>query len=715
MPESADERLVVMLEARVTEFEKRMRSAERTGTDSYRRMRTGSRTATRQMEQDMVRSTSRINQALASTSSQIGSFAKSFAVGFAGGAIAAVFAGISNSAAETVKQLAELGDEAKRAGVSVEAFQEWKYVAEQNRIGIDALTDGLKELSLRTDEFVTTGSGSASEGFQRLGYSARELKEKLKDPSALMLEIIGRMEGLDKAAQIRISDELFGGTGGEQFVQLLDQGAAGIQDQIDRARELGIVIDADMIAKAAELNAKFGEVSARMKSIWQTGVVEAALFFGLIESEKEKLKFDPIDTKRLLGAGTSDALGGLPEVPQDALVQIENLKTEYADLAKEARLLVPALSDASSMMRGLGDEAAAQSLTDLATRIGDAARAFEKGDISGEQYAKRLREVVTEAQKSLTAMSELDQARLAGVIGQVSALLDWIRLIPGAAAAARNEINALTQMDTGTPLTSTDGNMPPEPDSQLAPSATPRPKRAPNDPDFGVPDAPKASGGKGGGGGAKSSGRIDSLIAELQTEEEIVTEWYSKALDLLNGATEAQLAAIGGKHEAIERLEKEHAERLAAIDTAKNSLTLESALGAGADILGAIGSTNKKALKISQSFAAAEAFISAYKGAAKELEKGVLGFPTAALVVAKGAAFAAAIMGTSENGRGGGGGGGSASPASSPSPAAAPESPLRVSLDRLDPSAIYSGAAIQKMFEAIQKEAGNRGIVWVAT
>ncbi|OZA30350.1 MAG: hypothetical protein B7X92_16085, partial [Novosphingobium sp. 17-62-9] len=98
------------------------------------------------------------------------------------------------------------------------------------------------------------------------------------------------------------------------------------------------------------------------------------------------------------------------------LEQIEALKIEYADLATEARMLVPALSDASSMLRGVGNEAGAQTLTDLATRIGDAAREFEAGTIRGEEYAAKLGDVVTEAQNSLDAMGDLDKARLAGVI-----------------------------------------------------------------------------------------------------------------------------------------------------------------------------------------------------------------------------------------------------------------------------------------------------------
>ncbi|MCB5411026.1 hypothetical protein H0485_13585 [Pseudogemmobacter sp. CC-YST710] len=53
---------------------------------------------------------------------------------------------------------------------------------ETDKAGVDALTDGLKELNLRADEFVVTGGGSAAEAFERLGYSASELKQKLTDP-----------------------------------------------------------------------------------------------------------------------------------------------------------------------------------------------------------------------------------------------------------------------------------------------------------------------------------------------------------------------------------------------------------------------------------------------------------------------------------------------------------------------------------------------------
>lgn len=227
---------------------------------------------------------------------------------------------------------------------------------------------------------------------------------------------------------------------------------------------------------------------------------------------------------------------------------------------------------------------------------------------------------------------------------------------------------------------------------------------------------PKTSGGGGGGGsgggGGGSDGALKALITELQTEREILDVWYQDKLDLINSYSDQELAAVGERHGAIERLNEEHQARLRSIEEMGRGMSLQGVLSGGAEILGAMGAFNAKALKVSQVFAAAEALVSTYQGAALELRKGTFGFASAAAVIAKGLAFVGAIKSVSAGGGGGGysrGGGGSANT----SQQSAPETPLRVTLDTIDPGAIYSGSAMIKMFEAIQKEAGNRGIVWV--
>ena len=197
----------------------------------------------------------------------------------AGGAAGLITGIVSASTVAVIRDaagaIASIGDEARRAGLDVKSFQELKYVAEQNRVSVDALTDGIKELNLRADEFIVTGGGSAAEAFQRIGYSAEDLKRKLEDPADLFTEIIGRLGELDNAAQIRIMDEIFGGTGGEQFVQLIEAGEAGIRDTIKAANDLGIVLDEQMIEQAEEIDRQFNAIATTVGTNLKAAIVSA--------------------------------------------------------------------------------------------------------------------------------------------------------------------------------------------------------------------------------------------------------------------------------------------------------------------------------------------------------------------------------------------------------------------------------------------------------
>ncbi|WCA69648.1 hypothetical protein G6L97_03300 [Agrobacterium tumefaciens] len=209
--------------------------------------------------------------------SSAGDVAKTSLAGLFAGVAAGGVGGLVAGFAAATKAVAELGDAAKMAGVSAKSFQEWRYVAEQARIPIDAMTDGLKEMSLRADEFAQTGKGSAAEAFQRLGLSPQEVKERLKDPSEFLLLLINRTKQLnDTAAGVRIFDELFGGTGGERMVSLLAQGEKGIRAQIKAANDLGIVINDDLINRAAELDAKFNTIVHTVGQNLKAAIVSAS-------------------------------------------------------------------------------------------------------------------------------------------------------------------------------------------------------------------------------------------------------------------------------------------------------------------------------------------------------------------------------------------------------------------------------------------------------
>jgi hypothetical protein len=178
---------------------------------------------------------------------------------------------------------------------------------------------------------------------------------------------------------------------------------------------------------------------------------------------------------------------------------------------------------------------------------------------------------------------------------------------------------------------------------------------------------PSAAGGGGGGGSNARAGQIDALVNSLQTERETIADWYAESQAMLADASQAQLDEIGGKQAAIERLEKEHQDRLKGIRADGETSTLAQAGQFFGDMANATRGGNEEMLKINKAFGAAQALISAWQGAAEALK---LPFPgniaAFGAVLAQGMGAVSAIQSISAGG--GGGGGGSAASAA---PAAA--------------------------------------------
>ncbi|SEB43360.1 hypothetical protein SAMN05216452_1187 [Nitratireductor aquibiodomus] len=470
------EQLVVALEARIRDFEKNFQKANRTANDNFSRI-----------ERRAKQSGDRLEKSMASASKRMGTALKSFGAGFAGGIVGGLTIAGLQQIAGRIHQVAEgvamIGSNAKRAGLDVKAFQELSYVADQNRISVDALTDGMKELNLRADEFIVTGGGPAAESFQRLGYSASELREKLKDPSALLVDIIARMEQLDRAAQIRVADELFGGTAGERFVELLDRGATGIRNMIREANEFGLVLDKDMIAKADEIDRKFKLISNTISTGVKSAIVEAAsgLFSFLdrlnaFEEQQTRTlgdQLNDIGKRRLeieneilkLREDKETSIGGtlfgtaydkqietlerksreLHETEKRILNVLDERNKKVGDAAKEA---VPDITKLNSAVQGTGSstKGAASGLKSYA----DAIRAL-KGEIPelAEQLAEfdaraKIDTAYRAAMAQATTKEERDEAtglrdRALGTIGS-PVMSDASKRTPGTALGTFSEL-----------------------------------------------------------------------------------------------------------------------------------------------------------------------------------------------------------------------------------------------------------------------------------
>ena len=221
----------------------------------------------------------------------------------------------------------------------------------------------------------------------------------------------------------------------------------------------------------------------------------------------------------------------------------------------------------------------------------------------------------------------------------------------------------------------------------------------------GVPKTPST---RGGSSVDPNQARIEALVNSLQTEREILEEFRLEGLELLNLASEEELAALGGFNEAKLRLEQEYQDRLLGIKQKGADSDLATALGAGQNVLNALGSFNDKALRIAKVAGAAQAFISAQQGAAEALK---LPYPAnliaASQVLATGLGFVSAIQGVSGGGGGGGGGGGTSGVAAGGAGAVPQQAGQNVVIDLIGDT--FSRGSTVSLIERLNEEIRSGG------
>lgn len=566
------------------------------------------------------RSSARINQALAATAGRIGAFGKAFAGAFVAGGLAGLAQGVRGA----TRQMAALGDEARRAGVSVEAFQELKFVAEQNRVGVDSMVDGLKELSLRADEFIVTGKGPAAEAFARLGFDATTLARKLKEPDQLFLDIVGRMESLDDAARIRVADEVFGGTGGERFVQLIGQGEAGLRRTIEAARDAGVVLDEDLIRKADDLDKRFQALSTRVEAFGKTlavSVADAALSVAGLQEGLDALFESQAQARSVLGEGAVADLQDNEAAIADNEAAIVALKVSYADLTNEAAILSAQLLQTSGGLTLMGESDAAATLYDISQEMNQLAIDMRDGAVSADEFEARMGALAQQAAVVASEVAGIDGARFGGVTG---ALNGFIAKLAEAAVQARNLRQSLPGSNgVGTTAQPVYGEVGARGDprqfgiyrerSDLAPKSSSRPVQ-PGVDSFPALSLPGGGGGGGGGGGSGGTGgggggavdayrkamegaRVD--IRELEAEAAALVvlavsgrdvgdalDYARKRAELLKAAQEGGKEITPALSAEIDALAEAYARAgVAASDAADDLRKVEESARAGADKL----------------------------------------------------------------------------------------------------------------------------------
>lgn len=173
------------------------------------------------------------------------------------GSAGAALMSVANKAAESADEVDKMS---QKIGLSKEGFQEWRYAMGQSGVDISVMQNGMKTLTNLMDS-ASKGNKTAAAAFKSLGVSIYDSNGALKDQESMMREVIMTLAGMeDSTERAKLSTQLFGRAGTE-LEPLLNSGAEGIQDLMDRAHELGLV----MSDEAVSAGVVFGDTLADVK------------------------------------------------------------------------------------------------------------------------------------------------------------------------------------------------------------------------------------------------------------------------------------------------------------------------------------------------------------------------------------------------------------------------------------------------------------------
>lgn len=223
------------LEARLAKLESQMDRAARVVDAAAKRMEQAQAQAARVSEQSWTSAAAKITAAAAAM----------------GGALLV-------AAQRAVAHADEMGKAARSAGIAVEQYSALAYAAERAGVSQDQLAASMRAFNRAIAE-AQRGEGPARL-FAALGVqvSGRSQLDVLRD----LADALQRVR--DPAQRAEAAMRLFG-RAGTDLLPMLDQGSAGLDEMMRRARELGVVVSTDAAASAERLRDALGDLGTRVR------------------------------------------------------------------------------------------------------------------------------------------------------------------------------------------------------------------------------------------------------------------------------------------------------------------------------------------------------------------------------------------------------------------------------------------------------------------
>lgn len=239
-------------------------------------------------------------------------------------------------AREAVDQFDQLAKTADNLGVTTSALQEYRYVADRTGVSQAKLDDGIAAFTKRLGELrAETGSlntllNKTDEGFKQQLLGARSTDEAL----TLLIERLADSEtAFEKNA---LAAAAFGRGPGLEFAKVARDGADAVQRLRQEARDLGVVIEDDVLRQAERTSDQL----ATMQRIADAELNRAFVELSPVLIKSAGLFADIAGNIRSTVDAVNELTGGINEVStaglRDRLEQVQENIRRQSEIYREA-------------------------------------------------------------------------------------------------------------------------------------------------------------------------------------------------------------------------------------------------------------------------------------------------------------------------------------------------------------------------------------------
>lgn len=256
------ERLVVQMDAKITGLQNGVNKAMGITNKMHRDMTRGNKQLATSFR-NVASSIAVMHGPLGGIASRFSSTASIFsrtnlamgAMVIGAGGVTFAFGKMLGIAREAIAEFDKLGKSARTAGISTDLYQSLGFAALEE--GVDGLESAIDQFTVRVGA-LRNGQGELATFLDKTNKSLLEqLQLSTNQEERLRLVADAIRDATTAEEKATIARAAFGRSGVD-MVRILKDGADGLDDFTRRARELGIVVDREVIARSEEMNNQLG-------------------------------------------------------------------------------------------------------------------------------------------------------------------------------------------------------------------------------------------------------------------------------------------------------------------------------------------------------------------------------------------------------------------------------------------------------------------------